>query len=126
MATATYNQEVLTPQATTGTTETITHYTIQTTASGVGAIVGKNTLTNTSTALSLGERYRVPANDIVITQPAGPNLPASGAMYVLSEVVDATLYLAQHTGDPGTDGSNEATYSGYSRTALAPANWTIA
>ena len=83
----------------------------------------------TAAALTLGQRYEWAANVIVLTLPAGDWL-ADGALFVLERLLSTTdgidVYLSQHTANPGTNGANEATYSGYARTLLDNANWTLA
>ena len=71
-----------------------------------GSFLAGIQLSNSPSALALGEVYYIAASGMAITQTAAANETETMAGRALEGRFDGTTYLAVHTGDPGTNGAN--------------------
>ena len=124
-ATMTYNAAAQFPAAQTAGDD-MTHYGVWSAANG-GTFYGPTagTLSNDPAALAVGERWQVASGQVVLTFGDG-GMTAAWAKAKADLMAAETLYLSAHTGAPGATGADEATYTGYARVELTPANWATA
>ena len=78
-------------------------------AMGGGEFYAGIQISNSPSALALGEVYYIAASGLAITQTAAANETEAMAGRALAGRFDGTTYLAIHDGDPGTTGANEET-----------------
>lgn len=122
-ATMTYNAAADFPSAQTAGDD-ITYYGIWSARNG-GTFYGSQSVSNDPDALAVGEHWQVAAGQVVLTFSDG-DMQATWAKFLADLAAGVTLWLSGHTDDPGDNGANEATYTGYSRVELVPANQVTA
>lgn len=90
-----------------------------------GVFYGSIAVSNDPAALALHERWGLAAGQIVLTIGDG-DMQAPWAKLLAELAATQTIYLSAHTALPDDEGSDEASYTGYTRVALMPAHWVTA
>ena len=122
MATAENTNEILS-EATLedGVGEDVTHIGLFTDSSA-GIFLWGRAITSNVDAIALGEKYRIPPRDVVLTQNLDGGETEAMARRALNGRIEGTLYVSFHTGAPGLTGANESSEIG--RVAISA--WTVA
>lgn len=109
MATAKNTNEVLSQEASQDAVDAnvdVSYVGLWTESDG-GTFLWGHEITTNLVAIALGEKYRIPPEDIVFTQTPDDGETPAMAVRALNGRIEGILYVSWHDGDPGTTGANE-------------------
>ena len=109
MATVTHDSEILTPAVVVAQDNSdATHYGVwHGDPDSGGTFLWGNSLSNNPNAARTGDRWRFAAGAIVLTQNSTAGRESDDLQQrKLAGVIAGGLYVAMHTGNPGTTGAN--------------------